>query len=385
MASIGIVGAGIGGLTTALAIARTHCHEVTLYESTQVGAAVPAPLHLPPNATRVFKALGLEPQLLACAHHAQRQQVRTGKQGFQLAELPLGELALARYNAPYLSMPQDRLTQLLASALTSSTAQHNNHHCTDVNPEQGKVHFRNGQQAQHDLVVIADGANSELRQQLGFETQATSTSQQLTMGAIGNQADLPQKLPSGLNQWLGPNRWFTHWPLDEQGAVGFIAVSEPSTSQTHLAELFGRWHPLVAAVIEQASQLDSTPVQSWQPMSTWQQGKVILLGDAAHPLLPFTDQSAALAIEDAWVLSRMLEQQEPKPLEAASEYQRFRLRRCERMQHFAQAQSINLQTPDQQAIWKRNIKLSLGSRFLPEWALAKFDWLYGYDCVRGFH
>lgn len=385
MASIGIVGAGIGGLTTALAIARTHCHEVTLYESKQVGAAEPAPLHLPPNATRVLKALGLEPQLLACAHHAERQQVRTGKQGFQLAELPLGELALARYNAPYLSMPQDQLLQLLAAALSNNITLHNNHHCSQISSQQGRVQFNNGYQADHDLIVVADGANSALRQQLGFEAQATDTSQQLSVGAIDNEADLPQKLPSGLNQWLGPNRWFTHWPLDEQGAVGFITVSEPSTSQTHLAELFTEWHPLVAAVIEQAAQLESTPIQSWQPMSNWQQGKVILLGDAAHPILPFTDQSAALAIEDAWVLSRMLEQREPKPLEAASEYQRFRLRRCERMQQFAQAQSSSLQTPDQQAIWKRNIKLSLGSRFLPEWALAKFDWLYGYDCVRGFH
>jgi salicylate hydroxylase len=385
MASIGIVGAGIGGLTTALAVARTHCHQVTVYETKQVGVAEPAPLHLPPNATRVFKALGLEAALLEQAHHAQRQQVRTGKQGFQLAELPLGELALARYNAPYLTMPQDQLIHLITTALPATITLHNHHHCTQINAQQGTLEFRNGHQAEHDLIVIADGANSELRPQLKFDTRPQSTGQQLVVGVVDNRATLPQQLPSGLNQWLGPDRWFTHWPLDDQGGIGFMTVSEPTATQAQLADVFNGWHPLVASVIAQAHHFESTPISIWPALKNWQQNKAVLLGDAAHPVLPFTDQSAALAIEDAWVLSRMLEQQEHKPEEAASEYQRFRLRRCERVQLLAQAQGTNLQTPEQQAIWKRNIMLSLGSRFLPEWALAKFDWLYGYDCVRGFH
>lgn len=385
MASIGIVGAGIGGLTSALAIARTHCHEVTIYEASTTTAGQPIPLHLPPNASRVFKALGLEPTLAEQAHHAQRQQIRTSKQGFQLAELPLGELAAARYNAPYFTLPQDLLVTQIAAALPADVSLLENHQCTQVDAQQGMLSFANDHQATHDLVVIAAGANSPLVEQLSFHRNCTDTHQQLTLGKLAHDAKLVQKLPSGLNQWLGPNRWFSHWPLDDIGTLGFAAVSEPAQDLKQLSQIFESWHPLVGSIIEHGETVSAEPIVQQHALKEWQDAKAVLLGDAAHPVLPFTDQSAALAIEDAWVLSRMLEQQEKEPTKAAREYVRYRLRRCERVQQFANAQGLSLQQPERQKIWQRNIKLSLGSRFLPEWALAKFDWLYGYDCVRGFH
>ena len=156
-----------------------------------------------------------------------------------------------------------------------------------------------------------------------------SLASQLTLGTVAASTELAQTPPSGITQWIGANRWFSHWPVDEAGGLGFAAVSEASTNQTQLAESFAGWHPMVGNILTQGQPCASQILTQQQPLPVWLQGRAVLLGDAAHPTLPFTDQSAALGVEDAWILSRMLEQQEAKPIAAAEEYQRFRLRRCQ--------------------------------------------------------
>ncbi|MFM8353893.1 MAG: FAD-dependent monooxygenase [Gammaproteobacteria bacterium] len=121
------------------------------------------------------------------------------------------------------------------------------------------------------------------------------------------------------------------------------------------------------------------------PLPAWHSGRVALLGDACHPMLPYLAQGAAMAIEDAWVLARMLDQWDEDPVAALGEYSRYRQPRATRVQAASREQGTEFHRTDRWQILKRNLTLGFGSRYLPELAMQRFDWLHGYDCVKGFH
>jgi len=168
--------------------------------------------------------------------------------------------------------------------------------------------------------------------------------------------------------------------------VEFIAIVRDGfrSSNETLASHFAAWHANVGSLIRSSQPVVSKPVTEHEPIAQWYDRRVVLLGDACHALAPHLQQGAALAIEDAWVLSRMLERWEDEPIDGFNEYQRHRKVRVTRVRRASRvfAALWCLDTP-RQILW-RNLKLSLASRFLPEIAMQQLDWLYGYDCIRGF-
>jgi 2-polyprenyl-6-methoxyphenol hydroxylase-like FAD-dependent oxidoreductase len=121
-----------------------------------------------------------------------------------------------------------------------------------------------------------------------------------------------------------------------------------------------------------------------EPLEYWYAGKVVLLGDACHPLPVYSMQGACAAIEDAWVLGTMMERWEDTPAEGFSDYQRYRLPRVKKLRLQAIIAAANLSMAQRSDIWRRNVKWALTSRFLPEISMEALDWLYGYDCIKGF-
>jgi 2-polyprenyl-6-methoxyphenol hydroxylase-like FAD-dependent oxidoreductase len=116
----------------------------------------------------------------------------------------------------------------------------------------------------------------------------------------------------------------------------------------------------------------------------WFAEKLVLLGGACHAHPGFPELTPSAALEDAWILSRMMERWEESPHEGFAEYERFRKPRARRLRAFAEAERATLTERSPTAAWQRNLKWSLGSRFLPEIAMQRTDWLYGYDCIKGF-
>jgi len=141
---------------------------------------------------------------------------------------------------------------------------------------------------------------------------------------------------------------------------------------------------MVRTLIEAAGEVYKWAIYDRPPLPTWTRGAITLLGDACHPLRPYLAQGAAMAIEDAWVLSRMLERWEDDPACGLPDYERYRLPRTARVQAQSRAQGEEFHLSERRAVLLRNFKLALGSRYLPEIAMQQFDWLHGYDCVRGF-
>jgi salicylate hydroxylase len=208
-------------------------------------------------------------------------------------------------------------------------------------------------------------------------------------------ADLPAQFNSHpMTIWLGPGRHITHFPVGDGEQLAFTAVvetAEPTEESWYqkgdrqtLVERFQDWHPVIQTLVGASRDLHSWPLYDRAPLARWTDGHVTLLGDACHPALPYLSQGAALAIEDAWVLSRMLETWEEDIASGLAEYERYRRPRAARVQVSSRQEGRNFHLSDRWQIRWRNLRMALSSRYLPEIAMERYDWLYGYDCVKGF-
>ncbi len=394
--SIGIAGGGIGGLTLALACREAGFEQVTVYEQSRHPESLGAGVQLSPNATKVLGALGLRQALEAVAFYPRAVDFRTWRSGYLVATRPLGEFSQARYGAPYYHVHRGDLHTLLLDAVKER----------GIGLEVGRRCLGAGQdgdsawldlddgQPRHDIVVGADGIHSAVRASLFGADVARFTGHVAWRGMVAASA-LPERLiPPTATVWLGPARHFVHYYVRGGELVNFVGVVESDRWQgeswrepgdrQELAGQFAGWNPMVTTLIDADGELFKWALYDRHPLPAWTHGAITLLGDACHPMLPYLAQGAAMAIEDAWVLSRLLERWEEQPVRGLAEYERFRRPRTAKVQHRSRLQGEEFHLRERWPVLRRNLKLTLGSRYLPEVAMSRFDWLHGYDCVRGF-
>lgn len=391
---IGIIGAGLSGLTLALALRSAGIDAVTLFEQTAFDASgydpdaaqapVTAPVMLPPNATRVLRAIGLREVLDSIAYTPQGLAQRSGRNGFLMGELPLGALAASRYGAPYYIVDYP---QLRAALYRAALEQH-----IEVRLERRCIarlhqtaHFVDGGDWTADLLVGADGVDSVLRATLAGAAQPLPARGIQWSGAVP-MADVPASLRQPKQTlWLGPGAYVSHCPTADGEHLYWRACSlGPSPAEPSLQERFRGWQPALLQLLARTEAPRSEPLADYAaPQALSDQG-FALLGDAAHPLAPHLDQGAALALEDAWVLSRFIDQLEGDPAAATAQYQRFRHKRVALMTERAVAEGARRGAAAGLPRALDRLKTSLTSRFLPELAMQRLDWMFRYDCVRGF-
>ena len=324
-----IAGAGIGGLAAALACSRGG-HAVQVFERAPKIEEIGAGIQLGPNLTRVLKGWGLGEALNAVAAFPNSLQVRDAESGAHLGQLRLGNTALQRYGAPYATVHRADLHALLLDALKPHT------HCqiqlgagvdsftqndSGVNVEiTAAAPFQQRQTAQGDLLVGADGLWSSVRQQLLGDGAPQSTSH-VAMRAMIAQKDLPSALRSNdITVWLGPNMHVVHYPVSGGEWLNLVLIRGGM-----LAGAADGWNQGVHdKTLLMPTNINNSLLQNllqavdhWQTWSLYlrapmhgarqhAQGRVALLGDAAHPMLPYLAQGAGMAIEDAAELSRCL-------------------------------------------------------------------------------
>jgi salicylate hydroxylase len=396
MVSIGIAGGGIGGLTLALACREAGLSDVTLYEQAEQPEALGAGVQLSPNATRVLFALGLKDELQRAAFHPSAIEFRTWRTGYQVASRPLGAISEARYGAPYYHVHRaDLHAVLLQAAGMRGVRLASGCPCRGAGQDgSGPWLDLDTGTARHDVVIGADGIHSAVRASLFHSAEPSFTGHLAWRGMVPAAALPNVQVPPTATVWLGPNRHFVHYYVRGGELINFVGVVESDRwigeswreagDPLELAADFAGWHPMVRMLIDSADEVFKWALYDRDPLPAWTRGAITLLGDACHPMLPYLAQGAAMAIEDAWVLSRMLERWEDDPARGLDEYERYRRPRTSRVQLRSRAQGREFHLHDPWQALGRNFKLALGSRFLPEIAMGRFDWLHGYDCVRGF-
>jgi salicylate hydroxylase len=315
-----IAGGGIGGLAAALACAQQGV-QVQLIERAAQLSEVGAGIQIGPNVTRILQAWGLGAALAQVAAFPQQLQARDAQTGQVLGNLPLGARAQARYGAPYATIHRADLQDLLHSAAQSAGV--------DIRLGQRVQGWRDtadglevstaeGASVQAGALIGADGVWSAVRQQLLGDAPARFTGH-LAYRALVAQADLPAHLRSDqVTVWMGPRLHVVHYPVRSGQWLNLVAIvhgAKPEPSQDwdqvgHTQELMQAMGAVGRDLLERLASVpawrqwalhDRAPMAGAHEMA---QGRVALLGDAAHPMRPYLAQGAGMAIEDAQVLAQ---------------------------------------------------------------------------------
>lgn len=366
--SIAIVGAGIAGLTAATALARRGA-SVTVHERADALREVGAGLQLSPNALRVLDALDLWPRLQAVSVPSERVELRDSS-----ARL-VARLDLARYRPKdrFRLVHRARLLELLADAARDAGARILLDQDIATPP-------------QADLVVGADGVKSRMRPLLNGPEIPFFTGQTAWRAVIPAE---PGAQPAA-QVFMGPGRHLVSYPLG-QGMRNIVAVverpdwrdegwSQPG-DPADLRAAFGHFGGPVPDWLAAVDQVSLWGLFRHRVAAHWQrpagQGPALaLIGDAAHPTLPFLAQGAVMAIEDAWVLAACLSEDELTP--ALARYQALRQPRCQRIVKAANdnARNYHLQGPARAVA---HAGLRAVSTLAPARLIERFAWLYDYD------
>ena len=317
-----IAGGGIGGLAAAVACAQRGVPVQLLERAAQL-SEVGAGIQIGPNVTRILQAWGLGAALAQVAAFPEQLQARDAQTGQVLGTLTLGSRAQARYGAPYATIHRADLQGLLHRAAQSAGV--------DLRLGQSvqgwqdseaalQVNTAQGLSLQASALIGADGVWSAVRQQLLGDAPARFTGH-LAYRALVAQADLPTHLRSDqVTVWMGPRLHVVHYPVRSGQWLNLVAIvhgAKPEQSQDWdqagqtqaLMQAMGAvgrdLHERLASVPawRQWALHDRAPVSAPGQMA---QGRVALLGDAAHPMRPYLAQGAGMAIEDAQVLAQCL-------------------------------------------------------------------------------
>jgi 2-polyprenyl-6-methoxyphenol hydroxylase-like FAD-dependent oxidoreductase len=314
MTRVAIVGAGIGGLTTAIAL-RSFGFEAAIYEAAPALAPVGAGIWVPPNAMQVLAALGAREAVAAAGVRIDRVQIRT-IEGTVLQELDAAA-ARERYGEPIISILRTRLVEALASRLPGHLVQPGKRCLGATHDQEGvALRFDDGSEARADLVVAADGIHSALRNSLFGPTSLRYAGQTCYRGIA--------RMASGELGHTCAETWGTRCRIG-YSAVGpdevywFAPVSSPAGTRldpvrvkAQLLDMYAAFpHPVRLMLSETPTdRIIQTDLHDFAPLPRWSTGHIVLLGDAAHAMTPNLGQGGAQAIEDAWVLASELARQD---------------------------------------------------------------------------
>jgi len=363
--SIAIIGAGMGGLAAAAALRRVGI-DVTVYEQAAQFARIGAGIQIGCNAMKVLRELGLEARLRAQSFYPRSWNNRDWRTGDVKFDMIFGESAEQRFGAPYLLAHRGDLHAALASAVPDECIKLS-HRLVGLDESDGGVRlaFANGATVVADAVVGADGVHSAVRDML-FGTSPVNFT-----GRIAYRTTYPAALLGGqriddCTKWWGEDRHIVIYYVKPDRSEIYLVTSQPEpefrieswSAKGDVGELrsaFKGFDRQVATVLAACPDVHKWAIVDRDSLVRWADRNVTLLGDACHPMTPYMAQGAAMAIEDAAVLSRCLDGIDRAGV--ADAFRRFEASRVERTARVQQTSRAN--------IWLKE--------------KTDTDWVYGYD------
>ena len=374
--SIAVVGAGIGGVAAALAL-RLRGAEVTVHERAAGLGEVGAGLQVGPNGVKVLDALGVGKAIREIGQRPDALQL-ANMQGRALMRMPLGAVAEARWGAPYLHIHRADLLACLTKAA-----------------EQAGVSFALGStvtasvELDADLVIGADGIRSTLRGELSRADKVSFTGQVAYRGLVPITDLEGWDMPQETILLLGPRRHAVLYRLRQGSLLNIVAVEERAdwreegwsqpADMEELRSAFAGFPDVLTKALAAMDQGFVWGLFGHNPLDRWHTDRLALLGDAAHPMLPFLAQGAVMALEDAWCLAHELDAQDTMSA-ALARYQSKRHTRASRVQREAagQARLYHATPPVSQVL---HTGITMMQTLAPGFAARKYDWLYGFDAT----
>ena len=312
-----VVGAGIGGLAAALGLQRAG-FKVRVYEQAPELGEVGAGLSISPNGALALKALGAFDAFRDVAYAPDYQVVRHYQTARVLAMVSRGDRLEQTYGERYYTVHRADIHKVLADAVRGNDADAivTDHRCVDLEQDGSgvSVRFENGQWARADAMIGADGVRSRVRSTLFGAEEVRFTGYVAWRGLVPMDAVPMESLDPPSQVFIGPGHLINRYPVSGGRLLNFVAFAEKSgweeegwsipAAVSELAAEFKGWHPWVTKIIESVPEknLFKWALCARSPLMRWVKGRTAVLGDAAHPILPYLGQGAVLALEDAVLL-----------------------------------------------------------------------------------
>jgi len=384
---IAVIGGGIGGLSAALHLLREG-FDVQVYEQAPRITEIGAGIQISPNASRLLIRLGLKPTLDAAGVFPQSVHQRRWDDGRTLQRAPVGKLVEETFGAPYYHFHRADLANLLAAALPPERI-HVGHKLIDLEQKGERVvaRFENGATVEADALVGADGIHSKVRHIVFGPEKARFTGCVAWRGLVPAERVAHLGIEVASHNWMGPDGHVVHYWVSAGRFMNVVCVtehggwtSESWTEKGNVADTMARyegWHPTVRGLIASFPETYIWALHDRLPLPHWSDGRITLLGDACHPMLPFMAQGAAQSIEDGAALASLLKATPDDVPGALRRYEAIRKPRATRLQEASANNRTRFHLPDgpdQQA--RDQAMATSGDR-----SIANIGWLYLHDAA----
>jgi len=317
---IAIVGAGLGGAAAATLLQKAG-FQVDVYEQAPAFSRIGAGIHMGPNIMKIFRRMGIEQKLSDMGSHPDFWFSRDGASGDYLSRIPLGEFARKEYGAAYITVHRGDLHALQMSTIAPGTT-HFNKCLTRLEETDNlvRLHFSDGTSTEADIVIGADGINSKIREEL------LGAEKPLYSGWVAHRALIRSETLAKYNlnfencvKWWSEDRHMMVYHTTAKRDEYYYVTGVPhaawdfqgsfvDSSREEMREAFAGYNPTVQALIESSESVSKWPLLNRNPLPLWSRGRLVLLGDACHPMKPHMAQGAGMAIEDAAMLTRCLQE-----------------------------------------------------------------------------
>jgi salicylate hydroxylase len=383
---VAVVGGGIGGLSAALFLRRAGLREVTVFEQASQLREIGAGIQVAPNAVRLLRRLGLGSALQEVAVRLEGGwEFRRWEDGRVLFSQPLGDASERMFGEPYYVVHRGHLLDLLHDAVSEEWVRLG-HRCAGVADagDELLLSFANGASARADAVIGADGIHSAVHDAILPPEPATFSglAAYRALVPVSRAPDIARRPVTTL--WLGPDRHLVHYPVSAGEEINIVGccpagdlAEESWTADGRVEDLAAEYAGWDARVQQLIAAVTGTKLYAFydrEPFEHWTRGRVALMGDAAHPMMPFFAQGASQAIEDAAVLAGCLrEAARPTVAQALARYESLRRERASKVQAISRGRRRHHHLPDGEEQRARDEEMA------NEDPLAHNAWIYGHD------
>ncbi|MFD1557304.1 FAD-dependent monooxygenase [Paraburkholderia silviterrae] len=390
---VAIAGAGIGGLTAAIALRQRGCEVVVVEQAPQLGE-VGAGVQMSPNAVKVLRAIGVEPLIRDLACEPLAFTGRDWRSGRVLYRTPIKGTYERLYGAGYYHVHRADLHHALTERLGDADLRLGQR-VAGIEQDQhaASLKLESGETIEADVIIGADGIHSAIRRSILGDEKPRFTGNICWRGMVPVDALPKGHVELASSNWLGPKGHVVHYYVKGGAMVNFVAVYETDqwteeswstpSSVDEILKTYAGWNQELLTTFSKAEGCFKWALYDRDPLGRWSQGRVTLLGDAAHPMLPFLAQGAAMAIEDGYELAGTIGSVHAGAgIEAALvAYERQRIPRTSRVQLGARARGATMHLRSPWARMKRNFGFMLQGLRTPESTTHRAEWIFGYDAT----